>query len=260
MRSDAGCLPCRGGAARGGGRVAAILLLCVLCTLAVIAGPPAAHAHPDGSNKKVLAFNRWMLRHMFEPFARGYNFVMPKWGQRRVTAFFGNVDGPRDILNSALQAKLRRSGTHGGRFLVNSTLGIAGFFDVGLDWFGWEAPPETLDETLGVWGVPLGPYWVVPFLGDSSPRHLVGMVADGFMNPVTVIIPMFVSIGPTPTDAVWGVSQFLLRGANLLASQMPSPFASQAEWDAYHRGKFDFPEYEIGREGFIADEADRVAE
>jgi phospholipid-binding lipoprotein MlaA len=235
--------------------------LLFLCVLAAVVEPRATHAHPDGSNKKVLAFNRWMLRHAFEPFARGYNFVMPKWGQRRVTAFFGNLDGPRDIINSALQAKVRRSGTHGGRFLVNSTLGVAGFFDVSFKWFGWEAPPETVDETLGTWGVPLGPYWVLPFLGDSSPRHLVGMVADGFMNPVTVIVPFFVSIGPTPTDAVvLAVSPFLLRSTNLLASQMPSPFASQAEWDAYHRGKFDFPEYEIGRDAFIADEADRVAE
>jgi hypothetical protein len=64
-----------------------------------------------------------------------------------------------------------------------------------------------------------------------------GTVVDGLLNPV-----------------------FLLRGTNLLASQMPSPFASQAEWGAYHRGKFDFPEYEIGRDGFLGDEADRVAE
>lgn len=257
MRSDAGPLPGCGTLSGIGSRVVAVLLL---CTLPVLAGPRAAHAHPDGSNKKVLAFNRWMLRHAFEPVARGYNFVMPKWGQRRVTAFFGNLDGPRDVVNSALQRKFRRSGTHGGRFVVNSTIGIAGFFDVGLVWFGWDAPPETLDETLGTWGVPLGPYWVVPFLGDSSPRHLVGTFADGFMNPVTIIVPLFVSIGPPGTNVVWGGSQFLLRGMNLLASQMPSPFASRAEWDAYHRGKFDFPEYEIGRENFIEDEADRVAE
>jgi hypothetical protein len=101
---------------------------------------------------------------------------------------------------------------------------------------------------------------VLPFFGDSSPRHAIGTLGDGFMNPVTIIVPMFVSIGPAGTSVVWGVAQFTIRGTNLLASQMPSPFASEAEWEAYHRGKFDFPPYEIGKENFLADTADRIAE
>ncbi|TMB50635.1 MAG: VacJ family lipoprotein, partial [Deltaproteobacteria bacterium] len=55
-----------------------------------------------------LRFNRWLLAHALEPTARGYNVVVPKWGQRRVVAFMGNLDGPRDIVNSLAQAKLRR--------------------------------------------------------------------------------------------------------------------------------------------------------
>ncbi len=230
----------------------------VLSAALVVASPVAAE--PAGFNKAMLRFNRWMLRYVFEPVARGYNFVTPKWGQRRVSAFFGNLEGPRDMVNSALQAKFGRAGTHTGRLLVNSTLGIAGFFDVGRDWFGWEAPPETLDETLGLWGVPLGPYLVLPIFGDSSPRAFVGTVADGFLNPVVVIVPIFVSIGPAWTNMVWGASSYVMRSTNLLATQMPSPRDSQARWDSYKRSKFDFPEYEIGRETFIADSADRVAE
>lgn len=239
-------------------RVLRALVVIGLC--ATVFHPRTAHADPDGFNQKMLSFNRWMLRHVFEPVARGYNVVVPKWGQRRVAAFFGNLAGPRDIVNSALQAKVRRSGTHAGRLLVNSTIGLAGFFDVGYDWFGWDAPPETLDETLGVWGVPLGPYLVLPLFGDSSPRSFVGLIGDGFLNPVTTVIPIFVSLGPTGASSVLGIGPFVLQSANLLASQMPAPRASRAEWDSYHRGKFDFPRYEVGRENFIADEADRVAE
>lgn len=239
-------------------RVLRALAVVGLC--AAVCHPSIAHADPDGFNKAMLTFNRWMLRHVFEPVARGYNFVMPKWGQRRVGAFFENLLGPRDAVNSALQAKFVRSGTHAGRLLVNSTVGVGGLFDVGYDWFGWDAPPETLDETLGIWGVPLGPYLVLPLLGESSPRHLIGQIGDGFLNPVTTVVPVFVSMGPTGTSGALGVGQFVLKGANLLAGQMPSPRASQAEWDAYHRGKFDFPRYEIGRENFVADEADRIAE
>ena len=234
-----------------------VLLVVVLTMLGH--APPAA-AEPVGFNEGMLAFNRWTLRYVFRPIARGYNFVMPKWGQRRVTAFFANLDGPRDTVNSLLQAKFRRAATHGGRLVVNTTIGIAGFFDVGRDWFGWEAAPETFDETLGVWGIPLGPYLILPFIGDSSPRAFVGTVADGFLNPVVVIVPMFVSIGPAGTNVIWGSSQFVLRGVNLLAVEMPSPRDPEARWESYERSKFDYPDYEIGRETFMQDEADRIAE
>jgi phospholipid-binding lipoprotein MlaA len=240
-------------------RLVAIVLGAVVVGV-TLAAPPAAHADRDGFNKSMLGFNRWMLRWVYEPVARGYNFVMPKWGQRRVGSFFDNLDGPRDIVNSTLQAKFRRAGTHGGRFIVNTTLGIVGFFDVGYEWFGWDAAPETLNETFGVWGIPGGPYLVLPFFGDTSPRHMIGTFADGFMNPITVVVPIFVTIGPVGTNVVWGASQFLLRGTNVLAGTMPSPWASRAEWDAYHRGKFDFPPYEIGRENFLANERDRIEE
>ena len=162
-------------------RVIRVLLIIAVCATA--GAPTNAHAGLDGYNKGMLGFNRWVLRHVMEPVARGYNFVMPKWGQRRVTSLFANLSGPRDIVNSALQLKLRRAATHSGRLLVNSTLGLGGLFDVGYDWFGWDAPPETFGETLGTCGVPLGPYVILPVVGDSSPRHMVGMIVDGFSDP-----------------------------------------------------------------------------
>ena len=238
-------------------RVVAFLFL---CAVAAAVEPPAAHAHPDGSNKKILAFNRWMLRHAFEPFARGYNFVMPKWGQRRVASLFANLEGTRDIVNSALQGKGGRAGVHGGRFLVNTTIGLVGLFDVGEAWFGWEAPPpETFDETLGVWRVPLGPYFILPIFGDSSPRAVVGLAGDFMASPMRWWIPFAGDLSFGLNLAV-GAAQYTLQAGNLLASGMPSPRASKAEWDSYRRSRFDFPTYEIGRENFIADSADRVAE
>jgi phospholipid-binding lipoprotein MlaA len=219
------------------------VLLVGLCTVG------EAHAGLDGYNRGMLSFNRWMLRWVFEPVARGYNVVIPKWGQRRVTSFFANIDGPRDIVNSVLQWKLRRARTHTGRLLMNTTVGVVGLFDVAGAWLSWEARPETLDETLGVWGLPLGPYLVVPILGDSSPRALFGYVGDGFLNPISYFAFPWAGIGA-----------YTLRAENLLAAQMPSPWESRAEWDRYRRSRFEYPAYEIGREQFIVDEADRVAE
>ncbi|TMA62981.1 MAG: VacJ family lipoprotein, partial [Deltaproteobacteria bacterium] len=106
-----------------------------------IASPAAAE--PECFNRANLRFNRWFLEHVLEPTARGYNFVVPKWGQRRVVAFMGNLEGPRDILNSLAQAKLRRAGVHSGRLLVNTTAGVVGLFDVAGDWLHWTASPET---------------------------------------------------------------------------------------------------------------------
>lgn len=237
-----------------------ILVLVLVCTTISAATDAHAGRRLDAYNRAVLSFNRWMLRWVFEPVARGYNFVMPKWGQRRITSFFDNLDGSRDIVNSLLQAKGRRAGKHGARLLVNTTVGVVGLFDVGDHWFGWEPPPpETFDETLGVWGVPLGPYFIIPILGDSSPRAAVGLAADFFANPMRWWLPFVIDLNLGETFAV-GAAQYTLRSENLLATGMPSPRASEAEWDAYRRSRFDFPLYEIGRDNFIADSADRVAE
>lgn len=225
-----------------------VLLFFTLC--ATLGTATNAHAGLDGYNKGMLAFNRWLLRNAIEPVSRGYNFVMPKWGQRRVANVFVNLKAPRDLANSILQFKGRRAATHTGRAVVNTTLGLGGMFDVAYDWFGWDAPPETFSETLGVWGVPLGPYLILPVINDSSPRHGIGMFIDGFADPVAWFAPVF----------FYSAGNYVLRSINLLATQMPPRGASQAEWDAYRRSRFDFPRYEIGRENFIADEADRVAD
>src|SRR5439155_1740121 len=105
-----------------------------------IASPAAAE--PERFNRFNLRFNRWFLEHVLEPTARAYNFVMPKWGQRRVVAFMGNLEGPRGILNSLAQAKLRRAGVHSGRLVVNTIAGVVGLFDVAGDWLHWTASPE----------------------------------------------------------------------------------------------------------------------
>ena len=248
----------RGGAR--GAKARRCLAAVVLCVAIGVASDAHAGRRLDAYNKAVLSFNRFVLRYVWEPIGRGYNFVMLKWGQRRVASLFANLEGTRDIVNSALQGKGGRAGVHGGRFLVNTTIGLVGLFDVGEAWFGWEAPPpETFDETLGVWRVPLGPYFILPIFGDSSPRAVVGLAGDFMASPMRWWIPFAGDLSFGLNLAV-GAAQYTLQAGNLLASGMPSPRASKAEWDSYRRSRFDFPTYEIGRENFIADSADRVAE
>ena len=214
-----------------------------------LAAPAAAEL--ERFNRMNLSFNRWLLAHALEPTARGYNVVVPKWGQRRVVAFMGNLDGPRDIVNSLAQAKMRRAGVHSGRLLVNTTAGLLGLFDVAGDYLHWTASPETFDETLGVWRLPPGSYLILPMLGDFCTRSLVGWTVDGVLNPLSWL--------PGPPVAPTAAGYFLLS-INLLAQGMPACGAPEGEWEAYRQSRFTFEPYETGRELFFKDEAERVAE
>jgi phospholipid-binding lipoprotein MlaA len=226
--------------------------LSALALVMTLLAPPAALADPDGFNKANLRFNQWFLQHVFEPMGRGWNFILPKWGQRRVGDFMGNLEAPRDILNSVLQGKVRRAGLHTGRFFMNTLFGVVGFYDLAGRDIGWTPPPETLSETFGVWGIPPGNYIVLPVVGEFCTRSLVGWVGDGFTNPISYI--------PGPPILTVTVGAYVIRNVNLLAQGMPTPWAEQGAWDAYWQSKFKFEPYEVGRDLFYRDEAERVAE
>src|SRR2546427_2891653 len=133
-RLDGGCLQRVSGLAVRSERVRSVAP--ALLGLILLAARPAA-ADPDRFNQVNLRFNQWFLAHVMEPVARGYNVIMPKWGQRRVGAFMDNLAGPRNVVNSLAQAKVRRGAVHTGRFAVNTTVGIVGLFDVAGDWLHW---------------------------------------------------------------------------------------------------------------------------
>lgn len=202
------------------------LALAALCT-GLLASP--AHGADDGwldsMNRGTREFNFWVFDHVLEPASRGYNYVVPKWGQQRIQSVFENLERPRDIVNSLLQAKGRRAGNHLASFLVNTTVGLGGLFAVSDRFIDLE-PPETTNETLGVYGIPPGPYVVLPLYGESCPRCLLGAVGD------TVLYPLFWIPGNAGLYA--GVGARGLAALNLVAKQMPSPYTgSESEWDAY---------------------------
>lgn len=205
-----------------------------------LSGPaPAAGADGDGSwldrvNRANRTFNFWMLDHVFDPVARGYNWVMPKWGQERVRNVLQNLERPRDTVNSLLQAKFGRAGRHAASFVVDSTAGVAGAFLV-AEHFVQIASPETTGETLGVYGLPSGAYLVLPLYGETSPRSLTGAVFDAALNP------LFWIPGDAGTAATAGAN--LLQQINLLARQMPKPWADEAEWRVYEQRIADRPPY-----------------
>jgi phospholipid-binding lipoprotein MlaA len=196
--------------------------------------PAATLGRLDRFNMRAAGFNYWINQHAIKPVAKVYNLIIPKFGQRGIENLLINLDRPRDILNSLLQAKAERAGRHLGSFLLNTTLGIGGLFYVS-DHFLADAPPETFSETLGVWGVPTGPYIVLPLVivTDTSPRGIVGFAVDGTMHPLFWVGYTTSAIGGGTMLAV-GASVRTAGGLNTVATLMPSPwFGSKSEWEAF---------------------------
>jgi phospholipid-binding lipoprotein MlaA len=128
-------------------------------------------------NRGIFRFNKGADRWLIEPIAKGVDFVIPDPVERSIRKFFENSMFPIRFLNNLLQAKPVSAVEDLARFAVNTTVGVAGFFDPATG-FGLEGHPEDFGQTLGYWGIPPGPYLVLPILGPSNPRDTVGRVAD----------------------------------------------------------------------------------
>ncbi|WP_255211067.1 MlaA family lipoprotein [Methylogaea oryzae] len=179
-------------------RIAATLLL----SFGLAAGAMAESVDPrdpwEEWNRDVQSVNDRLDEYVMEPVASGYRWITPQVVDRGITNFFSNVDDIGVFLNDFLQFKPLQGGQDLGRFMINTTAGIGGFIDVAsyLDLFKHK---EDFDQTLAVWGVPSGPYLVLPFFGPGTMRGVVGLVGDTATNPINYVAPMFI---PMVTGAI----------------------------------------------------------
>lgn len=167
-------------------------LLLALCTLPLLAladeTPPQPNPDPwESFNRKVFAFNDFADRYFLKPVAKGYDTVTPQFLENGIHNMFANLGEVSDILNSLLQAKFKNSAISGGRLLLNSTVGLFGFFDVASK-VGWQSQDEDFGQTLGHWGVGPGPYVVLPFLGPRTVRDGFGNIADVYTDPLPYVV------------------------------------------------------------------------
>lgn len=140
----------------------------------------------EGWNRGAQSFNDKFDDYAMKPVAKGYNWIMPEFADQGVSNFFSNINDIAVTINDLLQFKLAQTGMDGSRFLVNSTAGLGGLVDV-ASMIDLPKHHEDFDQTLGVWGVPAGPYLVLPLLGPSSPRGVTGLIGDAAMNPATYV-------------------------------------------------------------------------
>ncbi len=149
-------------------------------------------------NEKMFSFNIWMDEHILRPVARSYAGAVPEPARLGVRRFFHNIGVVPRFANSLFQLKLDGAAREAGRFMINTTIGGLGFFDVAKNKFGLETSEEDFGQTLGKYGVGSGPYLVLPFIGPSTVRDAIGRVADGAMDPKTYFLS---TVEVTATDA-----------------------------------------------------------
>lgn len=156
----------------------------------------------ENTNRKVFAFNEAVDEYVAEPMANTYKWVTPDWVQTGISNFFRNLQNINVIFNDLLQAKFAQGAQDTGRFLINTTVGMAGLIDAAND-AGLFQNEEDFEQTLAVWGLPQGPYLVVPFLGPITARGIPGAVVDTAANPISYVgVPLLTNYIGVPIQAL----------------------------------------------------------
>lgn len=170
----------------------------VLCIVAVLMGlggcagnPPAQNAAQSSAedpweplNRGIFEMNRSLDKYTLKPVARGYQQFLPGALRTGIDNFFVNLRSPWHSINNLLQGDGKQSLHEAGRFLFNSTFGIGGLIDVASD-MGFEKHKEDFGQTLAVWGVPKGPYVMIPFFGPATLRDGLALPIDFLADPLT---------------------------------------------------------------------------
>ena len=149
-------------------------------------------------NTNIFEFNRQVDRFVLKPVAKGYDFVMPDLVQVGISNIFSNLRFAPRFLNNVFQGKVKGAGIEVGRFLINSTVGLAGFFDLATK-IDLVTPEEDLGQTLGFYGVKPGPYLVIPLLQPFTVRDFVGYVGDVFLNPINWMVVPIIEVDGVPS-------------------------------------------------------------
>lgn len=138
----------------------------------------------ESYNRAVYDFNQDFDRSIAKPVAQTYQDVMPDWADKGITNFFSNLDDVIVLINDLLQFKFEQAASDTARIVFNSTAGLLGFIDVASH-MDLPKHKEDFGQTLGYWGVPSGPYFVLPFLGPSTIRDTAGLGVDTvYLDPV----------------------------------------------------------------------------
>ena len=185
-------------------------------------GPPDERDPFESYNRAMYAFNDSVDRAVIRPVAQTYKDYVPSLVQTGISNFFDNLGDINVMVNNLLQFKIEAAVSDFGRILWNSTVGLFGLIDVASH-MGLQKHDEDFGQTFAVWGIPDGPYIVLPFLGPSTARDTVGWVGDIYVDPLIAI---------DDGNIYWGLIalRFIDTRADLLSA---SRILEQAAIDPY---------------------------
>lgn len=179
-------------------------------------GAPPAEAAPvvseydpwEGFNRKIFAFNDGLDTWVLEPTAKGWTFITPSPVRTGFTNFFTNLRFPVNFVNNVFQLKLIDASQDVARFVVNTMIGGAGFLDPASD-LGLRQSYEDFGQTMAHYGMPAGPYFVLPILGPSTVRDTAGLPVDAAATIYPFFVSAIITIGPRIIDVINTRASFL---------------------------------------------------
>jgi phospholipid-binding lipoprotein MlaA len=192
-------------------RFAGMVSMLCLVLVAACATPDAASRDVfdphEAENRRMHEFNRGFDRSLLRPVAHAYATAVPDDIETVVIRFAENLSLPADVVNNVLQLNMRAAFQDTARFVVNTTVGLGGFFDPASE-MGMAAPSNTdFGQTLHVWGAREGAFIELPVIGPSTTRDTYGMFVDLFTNPLTYVIDSPESLAGTAAGVASGLSR-----------------------------------------------------
>ncbi|UCE84731.1 MAG: VacJ family lipoprotein [Deltaproteobacteria bacterium] len=161
----------------------------------------------ERTNRRIFGFNLRIEKYVLDPISDAYEFVVPAAGRRAIHRAILNLNSTSVLVNDLFQLRPRRAGVTGSRFVINTTVGLIGLFDVAVK-MGLERHHSDFGQTLALAGVPSGPYLILPIFGPSTARNAIGNITDGLFQPY------FYLLGPTETLVLSAGSGFAVRDAS----------------------------------------------
>ena len=170
-------------------------------------------------NRVIFKFNDFIYMNVLQHIANGYTAITPDFIEKGASNFFQNLKYPVRLAGNLLQGRIKGARIETERFLVNTTLGIGGIYKA-ADHFDRMQPiePEDVGQALGAWGIGEGPYLVLPFLGPSNFRDLLGLVGDRVVNPLDA---PFLVIDDWELQLALGTTEFVTSTPAIMNIYLP---------------------------------------
>jgi len=203
-----------------------------------------------GLNRAMFVFNDRLYFWVLKPVAKGYRVVVPTPVRISIKNFFFNLLTPVRLVNCLLQGKGKAAGGELGRFFINTTVGMLGFYDPAQIYPELNPPREDLGQTLGYWSIDNGFYIVWPFVGPSTLRDTVGLVGDWALNPVSFMQLISLDAGAL-TSGTTNVVAFSVRVVNDTSFRI-------GDYEALRNAALD--PYEAFRNAYIQNRLSKIAE